>query len=198
MQCKRGERTVLAGLDLFAGSGTFVAIRGPNGAGKSTFLMAVAGLLPFSGEVSIALADWDYDEHPLHEQMLFVTHLNAIKPELTVRENLGFWADMVDGSRDRIGDALNAAGIGQLADVPAGAMSKGQQRRCSLARLLIADKPIWLLDEPTSALDKSGDKWIAGLISDQVRRGGLVLAATHRPIVPDDDINIFNLDLEPV
>ncbi|MCB9992156.1 MAG: heme ABC exporter ATP-binding protein CcmA [Hyphomicrobiaceae bacterium] len=187
---------MLDGVDLQAPSGTFVAVRGPNGAGKSTFLMCVAGLLPFSGTVSIGSQGWDEDEHPINEQMIFITHLNAIKPELTVYENLSFWADLGGGARDRIRPALEAAGVSRLRDVPAGAMSKGQQRRCSLARLLLADKPIWLLDEPTSALDKSGDIWIAGLISAQVRRGGVVIAATHRPIEPEADIAMVTLDLE--
>ena len=83
------------------------------------------------------------------EQCHYVGHLNAIKPSLTVDENATFWCRFLGGAPDRIPAALEALGLAGLGDIPAAYLSAGQKRRLGLARVLLADRPIWLLDEPT-------------------------------------------------
>lgn len=179
LECHRGDFSVFAGLDLSAGPGEVILLRGPNGAGKSTLLGALAGLFrPFSGQI-----DWlDRDpEIPLTHYLHMLGHLSAVKPSLTVSENLGFWKTLYGGTGDP-DEAAFAAGLDGLEDIEAGVLSQGQTRRLGLARLLVAARPVWLLDEPTAGLDAAGEAWVAGLIARQIGMGGLVIAATHLPI----------------
>jgi heme exporter protein A len=140
--------------------------------------MCLAGYLPpVSGKI-----DWSGlpDEARIAELMQSVGHLSGLKPALTLSENLAFWADLYGGHRDRIGAALEDAGLGGLGDLPASILSAGQTRRLALCRLLVAPRPVWLLDEPTSNLDADGDRWVAGLVETHLDTGGLAIIATHR------------------
>jgi len=173
----RGERLVFRDLDFAIAAGGALTLTGPNGAGKSTLLRVLAGLLrPIAGTLAWnggdALAD-----PPLHAQRVaYVGHLDAVKPVLTVAENLRFAARLTGGD---IGAALAALGLGELADLPARMLSAGQRRRLALARLGLSRAPIWLLDEPTVGLDAASIERLAGLIAAHRAGGGLVIAATH-------------------
>ena len=86
---------------------------------------------------------------------------------------------------------LQRVGLDHAAHLPAAYLSAGQRRRLSVARLLAAPRPIWLLDEPTSALDAAGQGLFADLMSDHLARGGLILAATHLPLgVPATELRM--------
>ncbi len=176
LACSRGEELILSDLDLEAGPGDIVLLRGPNGAGKTTLLLCLAGQLRHDGQI-----DWRgrSDDARPGTDLHLIGHLPALKPSLTVEENLAFWAELNGGDRALVPGALEACGLGGLGDLDAGVLSAGQTRRLSLARLLVAERPIWLLDEPSSALDARGEKWIGGLMAAHARRGGLVIAATH-------------------
>ncbi len=112
--------------------------------------------------------------------MRFIGHLDAIKPAFTVRENLAFWADFW-GSADRtlIGRAMDAFGLGALADFPARLLSAGQRHRLALARLIASPAPLWLLDEPANALDDRALGALAETIAAHRARGGMVVLASH-------------------
>jgi heme exporter protein A len=176
LACVRGERQLFTGLDLMLGPGDALLLTGPNGAGKSSLLMCLAGLLAHEGQVI-----WhgrNSEERP-GSDLHFFSHLPAVKPHLSLRHNLEFWADLNRGDRTRIGPALSEARLDHAADLAAGLLSAGQTRRLALCRLLVAPRPIWLLDEPTAALDTQGDKWVAGLIDRHLATGGLAVIATH-------------------
>jgi heme exporter protein A len=176
----RGGRTLIAGLSFRVDAGEALVLTGPNGVGKTTLLAAIAGLLP-PDHGSIRLVGAAEDERP-GDQSHFIGHLNALKAGLTVAENLTFWARYLDGDpacADAVLDRLRLAAIGH---VPAGYLSAGQKRRLSLARLLVASRPLWLLDEPTVSLDAESRELAAGLISDHLASGGIVVAATHLPL----------------
>ena len=154
-----------------------LAVTGANGAGKSTLLRLVAGLLtPSAGTIALDPAPDD----GLMAQVHYLGHLDALKPVLSVRENLAFWRRVWRGGD--IGAALEEVGLGHLDHLPAGALSAGQRRRVAIARLLIAPRPIWLLDEPTAALDAAAEATLGRLIARHRSGGGMVIAATHRDL----------------
>jgi heme exporter protein A len=182
MAVARGERLVVDGVSFRLNAGNVLQLTGPNGAGKTTLLRAVAGFLPLAGG-ALALTGGAADT-PLGEQCHYVGHLNGIKAKLTVAENLAFWASYLGGavSAARVNAALDAFGLTPLAGISAGYLSAGQKRRAGLARLLVAERPIWLLDEPTVSLDAASTAVLASLIGTHIGNGGLVLAATHIPL----------------
>ena len=178
--CIRGGREVFSGLDFSAAAGEVLAVTGPNGAGKTSLLRLIAGLLTRSGG-SIDLDGGD-GELTLPEQAHYLGHRDALKPSLSVLENLGFWRDFLGGDAFDAQESLAAVGLDHTAQLPAAYLSAGQRRRLSIARLLAVRRPIWLLDEPTSALDATGQTMFAGLMADHLKRGGLIVAATHAPL----------------
>lgn len=178
LTCVRGGRTVFAGLDLRVKQGSGVELTGPNGAGKSSLLRVIAGLVPAAkGEITLEGADPDAT---VGEQCHYVGHLNGIKRAFTVRENLEFWASYLGGSD--IDSALATFGLETLADIPAALLSAGQARRLGLSRLLVAERPLWLLDEPSVSLDAASRKVLGAVIAAHVKAGGMAVAATHAPL----------------
>lgn len=178
--CVRGGREVFAGLDFEAASGEAVAVVGRNGSGKTSLLRLIAGLLVPAGG-SIALEGGDA-ELTLPEQCHYLGHRDALKPALSVAENLSFWADFLGGERRDAAESLATVGLDHAPHLPAAFLSAGQRRRLSLARLLTVRRPVWLLDEPTTALDVAGQDMFGGLMRDHLGRGGLIIAATHAPL----------------
>ena len=178
--CVRGFRSIFKSINFELCSGEALALTGPNGAGKSSLLRLLAGLLrPSGGEVTL---QGGAAERTLGEQAHYLGHLDAFKPALTVAENLDFWTRYLADATAPTGPGLVAVGLEALAHLPAGYLSAGQRRRLSLARLVAAPRPVWLLDEPTSALDSDGQEMLAGLMRGHLAGGGVILAATHGPL----------------
>ncbi|MGH7156386.1 MAG: heme ABC exporter ATP-binding protein CcmA [Acetobacteraceae bacterium] len=176
----RGERLIFRDLEFSVPAGGALVVTGPNGAGKSTLLRLLAGLVrPAAGTVL-----WDGEDAladlPLHaRRVAYVGHLDAIKPGLSVAENLLF---APGGGCRAVSEGLAAMRLTGLAELPARMLSAGQKRRLALARLALTDAPLWLLDEPTSGLDAGAIGRLGDLLGDHLRGGGIVVAATHLPL----------------
>lgn len=182
LTCVRGGREIFAGLEFAVQPGERLIVKGPNGSGKSSLLRLIAGFLrPASGAVL-----WDRepiaDDRESHgARTSYVGHLDAVKPAMTVEENLAFWAGMggLLAIGDRIGAGLDRLGLMAQSDLPAGFLSAGQRRRLNLARLIARPTAMWLLDEPTAAMDDRSVEIVSGMIDEHCRDGGLVIVATH-------------------
>lgn len=183
----RGDRPLLQGLDLELGAGDVLLVQGPNGSGKSSLLRCLAGLLrPAAGRVRLgggalpaeaaepAVQRADIDRADVH----LVQGPAALKPDLTALENLAFLRALLGGTGD-LAHALERVGLTAAAALPARFLSTGQRRRATLARLLVAARPVWLLDEPEAGLDAEGRQRLAAMVGAQAAGGGIVVLATH-------------------
>src|SRR6202051_4943280 len=180
VRCVRGGREVFSGLDFAISAGEALAVTGPNGSGKTSLLRLIAGLLTIAGG-SVGLEGGEA-ELTLSEQAHYLGHRDALKPALSVLENLLFWRDFLGGEAANVRESLAAVGLDHAVHLPAAYLSAGQRRRLSIARLLAVRRPIWLLDEATNALDSAGQALFAALMRDHLARGGLIVAATHAPL----------------
>ena len=177
---RRGGRILFAGISFSVDAGEALLVTGPNGAGKTTLLRTLAGFLsPEAGTLRLEGAGADLS---IAEQCHYIGHVNAVKPSLTVAENAAFWGGFLGGEPGRLDATLDALNLGPLRDIPVGYLSAGQKRRAGLMRLLLADRPLWLLDEPTASLDTASQALLMRAVNRHLAGGGLVVAATHLPL----------------
>lgn len=183
LACQRGGDVLFTGLDFALAPGSVLDIEGANGSGKTTLLRVVCGLRPAdAGSVYWDGADVAEDPEPLRRALTFVGHAPGVKRDLTARENLQAALSIAGGgTTQRHERALERVGLLAHAERPVRALSAGQTRRLSLARLLLRRSPLWVLDEPFSALDRAGKALLEQLIAEHCGAGGMALLTTHQP-----------------
>ena len=193
LSCVRGGRDVLRDVSFEVEDGGTLLLRGPNGVGKSSLLRALSGLIASSGDVVLNGLGRDGEPDQFAEQIAFAGHLDAVKPQLTVQENLSFWDRLFEGSG--IAAAVDAFDLGGFIDRPTHMCSAGQRRRLGLARLVVARRSLWLLDEPTVSLDAQSCARFASVLDAHTASGGIAVVATHTELgVSRSDV----LELKPV
>jgi heme exporter protein A len=178
---ERGGDMVFSGIGFALKDGQALVVTGPNGSGKSTLLRVVAGLLPVA-EGSVQIEGGGEALPSIASACHYLGHQNAMKPALSVAENLRFWRDFNGDGQLGVDEALETVGLGGIGHLPFGYLSTGQRRRAAIAKLLVSHRPLWLLDEPTAGLDKASEARFAGLMTRHCMDGGIVVAATHLPL----------------
>jgi heme exporter protein A len=180
LACRRAGRLVFHDLCFRIEAGQAAALRGPNGVGKSTLLRQLSGLIPVTGgDARLGDISLIRDRQGFQERVAYAGHLDAVKPALSIGENLTLWAGIHGNDGARAEAALARFGLDAIAARPAAQCSAGQKRRLGLARLLVADRPLWLLDEPTVSLDAGAAALVADLVREHIAAGGMALIATH-------------------
>lgn len=192
LECTRGDRTLFRGLSFSVAPAQLLHLAGANGAGKTSLLRILCGLLlPAHGEVRWGGQPIAAMREEYAAQLLYIGHANALKDELTALENLEISGTLAGRrcTRDAAFAALQELGVGRCAHLPVRALSQGQRRRVSLARLALGagggggnGAALWILDEPFAALDTAAVAYLENLIARHVDAGGMAVLTTHQPL----------------
>jgi len=159
-----------------------MALLGANGAGKTTILRILAGLIkPSAGTISVLGLDIIHDIQQIRRCVGFVGHQSYLYEELTVLENLLFFARMytVPHAHERVHKLVQRVGLERRVHERVGALSRGQVQRVAWARALLHAPHLLLLDEPDTGLDRKGSELIDALLAEHIAVGGSVLFTTH-------------------
>jgi heme exporter protein A len=186
LACVRGPRVLFRQLDFRVDAGAALVVEGPNGAGKTSLLRMLAGFLaPAAGTISLRTRDGETGGAEERGKLAgWFGHQDGLKPQLTAKENLSFFARLY-GSGGDVAAALEWAGLARAGDLPTQYLSAGQKKRLSLARLKSSDRPLWLLDEPLAALDADGKKLVETMHAQHCAAGGIAVVATHEALAVD-------------
>jgi heme exporter protein A len=183
LACRRGGRRVFDRLSFSLGAGELLALTGRNGSGKTTLLRALALLAPIdSGAIHWQGSDVAMDRERWRGQLAWLGHLDGLKGDLTVRENLLLAQRLRGGHGDGVAATLATFDLVALAARPVRTLSAGQRRRSALARVAASAASVWLLDEPLNALDMPGQAALRAALAGHLASGGSAIAATHAPL----------------
>jgi heme exporter protein A len=184
LHCERGDRILFRDLSFSILPATLTRVEGPNGSGKTTLLRVLAGLNDNAdGQVLWCGQNRRINRESFLRNTLYIGHRPGIKPLLSPLENLeALTAGRKPCSQSDLLQALRGTGLAGFETVPCRRLSAGQQRRVALARLLIADEPLWILDEIFTAIDAQGVEALEGLLVQRVREGGSIIVTTHHDL----------------
>jgi heme ABC exporter ATP-binding subunit CcmA len=178
-----GRFPALAGVDLDVQRGSITLVHGPNGAGKTTLLRTCAGLVPVVDGQAIVLGHDLRDSgerRAVRRRVGLLSHATSLYDDLTVTDNVRFWARACGATVEEADAAMTALGVdGRLANVVVAKLSAGQRRRTSIAAMLARRPELWLLDEPHAGLDAAARDVVDGLVRAAAAAGATVVIASH-------------------
>ena len=178
LRVERGGRPVLHGITLEIPAGSVTGLLGPSGCGKSTLMRAIVGVqIVAAGTVSV-LGE-PAGSPPLRRRVGYVTQAPSVYGDLSVEENLRFFAAVVGAGRERIGEVIDTVGLAGFEAHVTGSLSGGQRSRVSLATALLGRPDVLVLDEPTIGLDPvlRVDLWRT--FHELAARGTTLLVSSH-------------------
>ena len=182
----RGDRCLFQDVGFALNPGELLFVAGANGSGKTSLLRAMAGLLEFeSGDIRWQGQSVDKDRQRFRAALVWFAHRVGFKGDLTPVQNIHFEAGLRAFQSNDIQGALARVGVKFGAELPMRALSAGQQRRVGLARLILADAPLWMMDEPFTNLDTDGQGLVKELISEHLANGGICAMASHQAVSID-------------
>jgi ABC-2 type transport system ATP-binding protein len=173
----RGGRPVLDALDLTVGSGV-TGLLGPSGCGKSTLLRSIVGVQQVQGGTVTVLGE-PAGSRPLRDRIGYVTQAASVYDDLTVTENLRFFARVLGADEADVERVADAVDLGSHAGAVVGRLSGGQRSRASLAVALLGQPDLLVLDEPTVGLDPVLRRDLWKLFHDIADGGAAVLVSSH-------------------
>jgi len=194
LSAEREERLLFSDLSVTLSAGEGLHVVGKNGAGKTTLLRIICGLTsPAAGQVKWNDKNVRAYREDYCADLLYLGHKNANKTELNCRENLRLTLGFEEVSEEALSDALYEVGLGMLTHLPARFLSQGQQRRLSMARLLLTRAKLWVLDEPYTALDVRGIEWLDQLLERHLENQGLLVLTSHQALTMSRPMRELNL-----
>ena len=185
LACSRGDHQLFSGLSFKLRPGQIMQVQGENGSGKTSLLRALCGfMMPAEGKITWHGTDIRNLDEAYYAEVLYLGHLNAIKDDLSALENLRISAGLsgTELNENEALTALRSMGLKRRELLPTKVLSQGQKRRVALARLLVSGAALWILDEPLAALDVGAVLLIQELVTDHLRRQGMVIFTTHQPL----------------
>jgi heme exporter protein A len=182
----RGDRCLFRNVDFAVESGELLVLEGANGSGKTSLMKAIVGML----ELETGVLEWNgtpvgEQRQVFHGSLVWLAHRVGLKADLTLVENLRFEAALRPQASPDMEPVLERLGLTRLKPLPLRSLSAGQQRRVALARILLADVPLWLMDEPFTNLDRAGRGLVLRLVTEHLEKGGMCIMAAHQDIEID-------------
>ncbi|MGZ8144810.1 MAG: cytochrome c biogenesis heme-transporting ATPase CcmA [Methylosarcina sp.] len=181
LSCSRDDRLLFEGLNFELTPGRVLLLEGRNGSGKTSLLRILCGFREADAGQVLWCGD-SIKDGQYYADMAYVGHLDGIKKELTVLENLTVSLALGRPGLYTIEQALVKVRLSGYDDALVQSLSAGQKRRLSLARLLITRNHLWILDEPFTSLDKEGIALIETLMTEHCMNGGMIVLTSHHDI----------------
>ena len=190
----RGDRCLFSKLAFALEPGEVLLVEGPNGSGKTSLLRAVAGLADLeTGTLAWKGRKIADDRQAYHADLAFMSHKIGLKSDLNLLQNLRFEAGLRSTDWSGIDRILERLSLHKLTGLPLRALSAGQQRRVTLARMLLANATLWLMDEPLTNLDAAGGRLVTEIVAEHLADRGLAVIASHQPLALDAPIRRVSL-----
>ena len=195
LSCIRDDRILFQDLDFKLTNHQVLLLEGKNGSGKTSLLRVICGFRE-QDEGDILWCNQVIKESNFFSEMAYVGHLDGVKKELTVIENLKMSLALGGVGCYSIEQALDKVQLAGFDDSLVQSLSAGQKRRLSLARLLITKNTLWVLDEPFTSIDRDGIKLIESLMHEHITAGGMIILTSHHELkLHEVDVQKINLSL---
>jgi ABC-2 type transport system ATP-binding protein len=178
LDVRRGGRVVLRGVDLQVAGGRVTGLLGPSGSGKTTLMRAIVGTQIVAGGTVLVLGQ-PAGTAALRRRVAYVTQAPSVYSDLTVRENLAYFARILGAPLDRIQQVIDDVGLSRQADQVASTLSGGERSRSSLASALLGRPEVLVLDEPTVGLDPLLRRDLWEIFHRLAEAGATTLVSTH-------------------